>query len=281
MLTKTQKADFVKEHKKLLKNYKVIGIVQLSGIPDKLLQSTRNQLRSSTKFVMGRKSLLQKTLESDDNAKRLVDKVTETSAIILSNDDPFELYGKFKSNNVRLAAKPGQIAPDDVNVFAGETSIMPGQTVTELKSAGIDVQIQKGKVVIAKDKVIVKKGEAIKVAVAKALHTLDILPFNASIEPTVLISEGMIFDKKALSITRETTIGDMAVCFRNALALCLEAGIINAYTINNLIVKAYRSAMYLGTEANVPDKGVIDLLLAKGASHAAALDSKVVGETEN
>ena len=38
---------------------------------------------------------------------------------------------------------------------------MPGQAVTDLKTAGIDVQIQKGKVVISKDKVITKKGEVI------------------------------------------------------------------------------------------------------------------------
>lgn len=280
MLTKTQKADFVKEHRKMLKNYKVIGIVQLNGVPDRLLQSTRNQLRDNTRFIMGRRSLLHRILEEDENAKRLMNDITETSAIILSNDDPFELYGRFRSNSMRLAAKPGQIAPEDVNVFAGETGIQPGQAVTELKSAGIDVQIQKGKVVIAKDKVIVKKGEAIKANVAKALHTLDIMPFNATIEPVALLSGGMVFGRKVLGITRETTASDMSVCFRNALVLCLEAEIINSYTINNLIAKAYRSAMHLGVEAKVPDKEIMDLLLARGASQAAALSSEL-GDTAN
>ena len=60
---------------------------------------------------------------------------------------------------------------------------MPGQTVTELKAAGIDVQIQKGKVVIAKDKVLVKKGETISPGVAKALHTLEVYPFSAVVDP--------------------------------------------------------------------------------------------------
>ena len=88
----------------------------------------------------------------------------------------------------RLAAKPGQVSPEDVSVTAGETGIQPGQTVTDLKSAGIDVQIQKGKVVIAKDKVLVKKGEVISAKIAKALHILDILPFKAVIEPSSLLS---------------------------------------------------------------------------------------------
>ena len=85
---------------------------------------------------------------------------------------------------LRLAAKPGQISPEDVSVTAGETGIQPGQTVTDLKTAGMDVQIQKGKVLIAKDKVLVAKGEQVTLKVAKALHILDILPFKAVIEPS-------------------------------------------------------------------------------------------------
>ena len=184
MLTKEQKIRFVAENSKLLKSYKVIGIVQLSGIPDRLLQSTKNGLRDGTRFIIGRKTLLTKVLESDAHAKHLVKELSATSAIILSNEDPFELYGKFRANSLRLAAKPGQIAQEDVSVVAGETGIQPGQTVTDLKTAGIDVQIQKGKVVIAKDKVLVAKGEPVTLKVAKALHILDILPFKAVIEPS-------------------------------------------------------------------------------------------------
>lgn len=275
MLTKTQKASFVDEHRKMLKPYKVVGIVQLKGIPDRLLQSTRNKLKSTTKFIMGRRSLLVRILESEERTKTLVNDMTDTSAIILSNDDPFELYSKFLSNNLRLSAKPGQISLNDVSVLAGETGVQPGQTVTELKSAGIDVQIQKGKVVIAKDKVVVRKGEVISNALAKALHTLEIYPFNAVIGPSTLVSEGIIFGRKALSITRDSTANDIMMCFRNALGVCLEANIINAYTIDNMITKAYNSALHLGIEAKVPDSGIVELLLARAAAQAAALNSTV------
>jgi large subunit ribosomal protein L10 len=271
MLTKDQKVKFVNEHRKLLKDYRVIGIIQLSGIPDRLLQSTKNQLKESTRFIIGRKSLLKKILEGEEHSKRLVEHLTNTSAIVLSNDDPFELYGRFRSNSLRLAAKPGQISPEDVSVTAGETNIQPGQTVTDLKSAGIDVQIQKGKVVIAKDKVVVKKGEAIGLKISKALHILDILPFNAVMEPSVILSNGMLFSRQVLSINRESTTSEMIICFRNALMLCLEAKIINAYTINNLITEAYSNAMHLGIECKVPDSGIIEMLLANAASQAAAL----------
>ncbi len=281
MLTKTQKVTFVDEHKKLFKNYKVIGVVQLKGIPDRLLQSTKNQLKGNTRFIMGRKTLLKRILESDTNAKKLVDELTDTSAILLSNEDPFELYAKFKKNSLRLSAKPGQISPEDVSVKTGETGIQPGQTVTDLKSAGIDVQIQKGKVVIAKDKVVVKKGEVIGAGLAKALHTLDIFPFKATIEPSSLLSNGMIFTKKVLGINAETTTHEITVCFRSALALSLEAKIINAYTINSLITKAYNNALSLGLETKALDSGIIDLLIAQAANQAASLKSSLGEGTQS
>ena len=280
MLTKTQKIEFVKERKKLLKNYKVVGIVQLKSIPDKLLQTTKNRMRTGTRFIMGRKSLLSKILETDEHTKKLVSQLTDTSAIILSNDDPFELYASFKSNSLKLAAKPGQMAPNDVNITAGETGVQPGQTVTDLKGAGIDVQIQKGKVVIAKDKVLVKQGEVITASVAKALHTLEIMPFEAILEPSSLLIDGMIYTKKVLGINRETTTQDIVLCFINAMTLSIEAKIINAYTINTFIARAYNAALSMGLEAKALDSGIIDLLIANAASQAAIL-SKLEAPSES
>src|SRR5208283_37076 len=169
MLSKSQKMSFVETGKGYAKKYSTVGVLPLSGIPDRLLQSTKNKLKGDVTFVLGRKTLLTRILESSEKTKGLVKDLEATSAIIFSNDDPFELYKKFKAGAIKMAAKPNQIALDDVSVQAGETNIMPGQAVTELKAAGIDVQIQKGKVVIAKDKVIAKKGEMISASVAKAL----------------------------------------------------------------------------------------------------------------
>ncbi|MGI0100380.1 MAG: 50S ribosomal protein L10 [Candidatus Micrarchaeaceae archaeon] len=271
MLTKTQKVSFVEERRKMLSSYKVIGIVQLKGVPDRLLQAAKNKLRGDARFIMGRKTLLKMVLDGREDTKQLANSLTDTSAIILSNDDPFGLYQKFRSNSIRLAAKPGQVSPDDVSVSAGETGIQPGQTVTDLKSAGIDVQIQKGKVVISKDKVVVKKGDVISATMAKALHTLDILPFMAVIEPSVILSDKIMFSKTVLGISKESTTGELMVCFRNAFTVSLEANIVNTYTIVHMIGRAYRSAVSLGLKAKIPDSGIMELLIASAAQQAAAL----------
>lgn len=274
MLTKSEKIKFVEANKKAIKSAKLVGVVNTNGLPDRLLQSMKNRTRGSTRFIMGRKTLLLKILEAAPDGKALSEGVTGTSAIIISDADPFELYNEFRSGAIKLAAKPGQIAPEDVEVKAGETSIMPGQTVTELKSAGIDVQIQKGKVVIAKDKVIVKKGAQISPSVAKALRILDVMPFNAVLDPSMLISGGITFTRAALSITRDSVMADMSKAFSGALSIALQCNIVNQYTINSLITKAYNSAVCLGVEAKIYDSGIIELLISGAVSSATALNKQ-------
>ncbi len=273
MLTKAQKKEFVLETQKELGQYKTVGIIQLAGIPDRLLQSVKNKLKGRARLVLGRKTLLTKILEGSSNAKKLAEALDGTCAIILSNEDPFELFAGFKSNMIRLAAKPKQIATGDVSVQAGETSLQPGQAVTELKQAGIDVQIQKGKVVIGKDKVVVRKGEAIAPAMAKALHTLGIAPFTAAIEPFEMISQGLLFRREILSIDASRTSASLARSFNAAVTLCLECGITNQYTIRTLISKAFSSAVAVGVKAGVYDKGITERLLADAAARALSLNS--------
>lgn len=273
MLNKDQKVKFVEGHKNELSKYNLVGIIQLSNIPDRLLQSTKNKLKPEVKFIIGRKTLLKRILESSDRTKSLSKELDKTSAIILSNEDPFELFKKFKANSLKLAAKPNQVAPEDVNVTGGETSIQPGQAVTDLKTAGIDVQIQKGKVVIAKDKTIVEKGGVITPAIAKALHTLDIKPFTAVLEPAFILSSGILFNRELLNISKEKTMNEIALAFNRAFTLSLEAGVINSYTIKTLIAKAYRNAIHVGVETKIYDSGIIERLLAEAASRASALDN--------
>ncbi|MEM3841689.1 MAG: 50S ribosomal protein L10, partial [Candidatus Micrarchaeaceae archaeon] len=183
MITRETKEMFVKSGSAEIAKYGSVGILRLDGVPDMLLQATKDRLRSKAKFISGRKSLLKMILKSDSRTAKLADMIDGTCAILLTNEDPFELFQEFKAGTIKLPAKPNQKAPYDISIEPGETTLQPGQAVTELKQAGIDVQIQKGKVVIGKGKVIVKAGDTISNAVSKALHTLDIKPIEAAILP--------------------------------------------------------------------------------------------------
>lgn len=271
MLGKQDKIKFVKENSKELSKYKVVGIINLGGVPDRLLQKSRNTMKGDVRVVLGRKSMLVKILETNEQGKKLVPLMSGTTAILMSNSDPFDLFRTFKSNTIKLSAKPKQIAPEDIRVNSGETTLQPGAAVTELKQAGVDVKIEKGKVVISKDKVLVKKGEMITKTAAKVLSTLGSMPFKASIEPSAMIANGIVFTRDVLDIDPARTSVDITNAFRNAYVLCIERGIINQYTVNTLIVKAYMQARALGIEAKVYEPGIVEVLLGNASAQASAL----------
>ena len=274
-ITKQQKIKFVEEAKSALKSYSTVGVVQLTGVPDKLLQLSRNRLKPEIKFMLGRKSLILRALESIDMGKDLAGNITNTSALVFTNLSPFELNNKLHSNELKLAAKPKQVAPSSISIDAGETAIPPGQGVTDLKAAGIDVKIDKGKVVIAKDKTLVEKGQIISPSVAKALRLLDFRPFTATIAPKVVISGKMLFTQEVLSINSQSVANDISAAFTRAVSLSSGAGIVNRYTIKPMISKGYANGITLGVERAIYEPGIIEKLLAKAGLQASQINGIV------
>ncbi len=202
-MIKTQKVEYVKKLQGEIKKYNVVGVMPINAIPDRLLQKVRNGIKPEAKIIIARKSLMLKALEPYKEYEQLKKYVTENSALIVANGDIFDIYKRINSNKLKLAAKPNQIAPEDINIESGETTIQPGQAVTDLKAAGIDVQIQKGKVVIGKSKVLVPKGQKISLAVTKALKMLGITPFEVSPKVSGFVSGGLMFTQEILSINPE------------------------------------------------------------------------------
>lgn len=271
-MIKSEKIEFVKNLKEEVKKYKVVGVMPINGIPDRLVQKVRNGLKADTKMVVARKKLMAMVLE-DENHKRLLSFVEGNVVLVLSNKEPMELHKSIGSSRLKLAAKPNQIATSDIVIEGGETSIAPGQAVTELKAAGIDVQIQKGKVIIGKTKVLVPKGSKISAAVSKALKTLDVMPFEAQAALSVVLEGTLLFDKRTLGINRESLLSEVARNFAEAYMLSTEIGLVTEYNISEFIRKAYIGAVGIGLEAKIYEPEIVDKLIASAVRAALQLDA--------
>jgi large subunit ribosomal protein L10 len=272
-MLKAQKVEYAKNLQKEIAGYKTMAVMPIDGVPDRLLQKVRNELKPDTRIVIARKTLLERALGKEKLA-HLGKSMEGNFALVLSNKEPFELYKAIRSNRLRLGAKPNQVAPIDITLEPGETGVAPGQTVTELKNAGIDVQIQKGKVVISKKKVLVEKGKKISVAVANALKILDIKPFEIAPKLSVALEGNMLFNEIALSIDQEFVASELAKSFAEAYALSLEANIVTKYNANVFIMRAYMGAIAVGLEGKVPEKEIVKILAASAAAQAGELAKK-------
>ncbi len=272
-MLKAQKVEYVKKLQKEISGYKTTAVMPIDGVPDRLLQKVRNQLKPDSKVIIARKTLLTRALGKEKLA-HLEKNLSKNFAVVVSNKEPSELYRIINGNRLKLGAKPNQVAPKDIEIEPGETSVAPGQTVTELKSAGIDVQIQKGKVVIAKKKVIVESGKKISAAVANALKILEIKPFEIAPKLNVALSGGLLFNEMALGIDNEFVTKEILKDFSEAYALSLEMGMVTRYNANVLIMRAYRGAMALGIDAKIPEREIVKMLVANAAIGAVSLAGK-------
>jgi large subunit ribosomal protein L10 len=272
---KELKAKKVEELTELAKNAKVIAIADLRNLPDKHLQALRKKLRNDATIVVTKNALLQRALKQAGKASELIENLNAPSAVIFTNMDPFKLYKIIRQSRGKAAAKPGQIAPFDIIVPKGETSLAPGPVLTELKQAGIQAQIAAGKVVIGKDSVVVKAGEKIGDIQAKALQKLGVEPFEVGVELIAAWEGGIVYPKTVLHIDEAAFMQKLQSAASMAFNLSFNSAYPTKANIKLLLGKAVIEGKALALEANIYEKDSIGMILAKANAQASALKAKV------
>ena len=112
--------------------------------------------------------------------------INENCAIAISETEGFELAGILLSKKTPVYAKAGQIAPADIEVKDGPTSLVPGPAISELGALGIQISVEGGKIAIKKAKVVVKAGETISANAAAMFQKLNIQPFSIGLKPVAV-----------------------------------------------------------------------------------------------
>ncbi|VVC03715.1 50S ribosomal protein L10 [Candidatus Burarchaeum australiense] len=270
------KQEVVADLVKLMKKYKTIGIVDLRNLPDSQFGSLRKKLRGKAEFAVAKNTLIKMAFEKSKVGAGLVPMVNAPSALVFTDMNPFELFNFLKKNKGKAAAKPGQLAPFDLIVPAGETTLPPGPALSELKSAKIDARIQDGKVVIAKDSLVAKKGEKISDLVAKGLQKLGIEPFEVGMNMVAAFDGALVYLHDVMDVDEEKLMAQFAQGYQNAMNLSVEIGYTTKANIEIMIVKAVRNARGLAVEANIYEKDVMGEIMAKAkrAHDALAVNVK-------
>ena len=271
---RAMKTEKVKGIADKLSTAKVIGIIDLYTLPNRQLQAVRKRLRGKADVVIAKTTLLRKAL-SIAGKNNILEYVTAQKALVLSSTDPFILYKEICANPLKVYAKVGQVAPSDIVVPAGETTLPPGPVLSELKAAGIDARVQGGKIAIGKDSTVLKKGAKINDAVAKALQKLDIKPFELSVNVPIIAEGDLVYTRDVLHIDEAAFLGSVASAASNAFALSVEIAYPTQQNIDRLLQKAWRSARMLGLDAGIVTPELAVDLLLKAVRQASALSEKV------
>ena len=263
----------------ILKAHAVIGIAEIGGIPAPQMQQMRQNLRGKLLIQSSKNTLFFRAIDavSEDinGAQDLKSLIQGQTALISTDMNPFKLYGTLKETKTKAPAKGGEIAPQDIMVKAGDTSFKPGPIVGELQKVGIPAAIQGGKVVIKKDKVLVKAGEKISRDIAQMITRLEIFPLEIGIKLQGVLEEGFIFKPDVLDIDMDQYLSQFHLAASNAFNLAVETAWYTSLTIQPLIQKAHRDAFALAMDAGVINADTIAKLCAKAHRSMLSVASKV------
>jgi large subunit ribosomal protein L10 len=252
------KKKIVKEIAELIKQKRTFLIVSVKNIPASQVQEMTKKLRGRAIVKVPRKNLIIRAIENsgETGAKEIGNNLKDNIAILFSDTDCFELAAELVRNKSPAKANPGQEAPEDIEVSAGPTDLMPGPAISELGAVGIQIQIEKGKISIKESKIIAKKGQKISVAVADVLSKLDIKPFSISLIPL------MGYDSKEkkvymnIEINVEKSLADLKKAFGKALPFAVQVGYTCPDTISFLLQKAGRHGIAMNNLASKSEEKV-------------------------
>jgi len=214
---------------------KTVMVVSIKGLPSAQFQEIKKKLRDRAQIQVAKKSLVRFALDhcGIKELHELVPFVEDSTAILFSDSDAFEISGVLAQEKSPAKAKAGQIAPIDIEVQAGPTELLPGPDISALSGVGLIPKVEDGKIAIQQDKVIAKEGDTITEALASIMAKLDIIPFEIGLEPVAAFMDGNVYTD--IKIDVDGVVGDLENAFGRALPFAVAIGYVVPETLDPIL----------------------------------------------
>ncbi|QEE15960.2 50S ribosomal protein L10 [Promethearchaeum syntrophicum] len=271
----TTKIQEVEKISALVKDFKVIGLAKLEKVPAKALHNLRDTLRGDVIIRMSKKKLIQKAFKASKkkNLTELADNILGITAMLFTNMNPIKLAQFLESKAVKGPAKPGDLAPGDIVVKAGDTKIAPGPIISELsQNLKLQTLIKNGTIHIREDKVTHTVGQLIDTKQAQLLGRLGLEPMTIKLDFYSAWEDGEIIPTEVLHLNIDTILDNVRLAASEAINLSLELGIITSDTIKPLMAKAIRSSIALAVNLPIFIPEMVDQYMAKATREAIAIN---------
>ena len=301
------KRDTVADLVSLLKSGQTIGVIDIHGVPAGAMIDMRKGLRDSMNVQVAKKQLMriawQECGYEIEQLEALFAAATQPALVSSSVHNSFTMFTELKKTEAGRAAKPGDIAPHQIVVEKMDTGMPPGPIVGDLNSVGIPAKIMGGSVQIQKRTVVLEEGDVFEGEMGMMLSKIGINPIVTGLKLCGTIEDGVMFEPSTLDIDYEQFSSDLigyaagafnlacnitwftnqtmptlvAKASGEALAVAVEAAVVNQTTAPHIIGRASRAA--LGIAGSLSAEALDDELAAMlGAAASAAAAAPAVEE---
>ncbi len=252
-----------------------VAVVSLNGVSASQLKMIKNSLNDSKIIVKSKNILRRSLIKAGKGLEKLVPHLKGSCGLLLSSNDIFRVSVKLSKLRTPAFIKAGVTATNDVLLDEGPTPFMPGELMTQLTDLGVKVSPKGGKITILEPAVIVKAGEVVSAIVADLLFKLNVKPVNVGLDLIAALDDGKLFTGDELIVDVDSIINDLLSAHSGAVNLSFNAGIVNEFTIKQLLSKAFNQARNLMIEAGIITNDNISDLMLTAKTKALVLASTI------
>ncbi len=266
---------FADKIRKLAKEHKIIGVVDVEGLPAPQFQRIRASLQKTAKVLIVKKNLIELVLgeleKSHKGITQLVSKMSGVVGLVFTNDNPFTMYKSVKKSKSSAPAKAGAVAPADITVPAGPTSFAPGPIIGELGAFKIKAGINAGKVEVKEDCVVAKEGEVISGPLAGILSRLGIEPMEVGLNIKAVYEEGVMYGRDILDVDEDAILNDLKSAASDCFRLSIGLKYPTAENVQLFLAEGARDSLGLGVGIAYPAAETIKNLVSKANAQMAGV----------
>ncbi|MEM2225917.1 MAG: 50S ribosomal protein L10 [Candidatus Bathyarchaeia archaeon] len=269
---------------KALGEYRVVAVADLRKVRSSQIQEIRKKLRGKAELIVAKRRIFQKATaalgEEGQRLREFADTLSGPLAFLFSNEDPFSLALFLRRNKVRIRAKGGDVATNDIIIPAGNTGIPPGPAISEFSALKVPTKIEAGSIHVVRDTVVAKSGDVISDRLASLLSRLGLKPIEVGLTLIAAYEGGLIFTREDLEFDVEALKGDILKAREEAMNLAINAAYLTPETAALILSKAQSEAMALAIESEYPaTPDALAAILQRAHSAASSLEVLLEGKT--
>ncbi len=262
-----------------LERYDAVGVVGVTGIPSRQLQSMRRGLHGTAEVRMSRNTLMTRAVEEvDEGLEQLAAEISGEVAFVGSNDNPFGLFKELEASKTPAPIGAGEVAPNDIVIPEGDTGIDPGPFVGELQSVGASARIMEGSIKVTEDSHVLDAGETVSEDLANVLAEMGIEPKEVGLDLRAVYADGVLFEPDELALDVDEYREDIQAAAAAARNLSVNAAYPTAENAGTLLAKAAGEAKSVGLEATIVNEELAPDLIGKADAQLRALAAQIDDE---
>jgi large subunit ribosomal protein L10 len=276
-----EKLGIVDSTARLLDRYEIIGAADLHKVGSTMLQDLRKQLRGQVTVLGIKNTLMRIAMEKTDlkGSKEFMDMIKGQNIYIFSNGNPFRLAMTLHRNKVRVFAKAGDTAVEDVVIPSGNTGLSPGPIISKFGSLGVRTRIESGNIWVINDTQVARAGEAISSDLADLFARLGIRASEMGLEIKAVYEGGAVIPREDLILDLDAYSDKMARARSNAFQVALKVEYATSETTAALLSLAAQKARRVALAAEYVTPETAAELIGRANARAVSL-AKAVGRAQ-